>query len=113
MVGYVVAPNEHALLRPWFLAPDEWVYAFEVIRFSTGDFQQRFYGNPGTPLMLLSTATLWFMYLPSCVAAGSAPQCATFGSFAYANVPMVIGILRFLLSGATSSQSYFSSRAYE
>lgn len=50
------------LYKEWFFSSDEYVYVAEVIRFSGGDFRQRFFDIPGTPFMFLTTAVLAFQH---------------------------------------------------
>jgi hypothetical protein len=53
VVAYEVAPT---LTLPWWTNTEEFPYAQEVVRFVGGDFHQRFFDIPGTPLMFLASA---------------------------------------------------------
>jgi hypothetical protein len=53
-VTVVVVILVPTLTLPWWGNTEEFPYAQEVFRFHSGDFHQRFFDIPGTPLMFLS-----------------------------------------------------------
>jgi hypothetical protein len=81
------------LFRTWFFFWDEYVYAAEVMRFSSLDFHQRFFDNPGTPFMMLS-ALIWDIFYAGTWALGFISPDTRIGLFTYHNVPLLFTVMR-------------------
>jgi len=80
-----------AFSRSWFFSSDEYTIAQEVIRFLSGDFHQRFFDMPGTPLMMLATL-LWSGFYELARLTGSAGSGII--EFTYAHLAGLFNTLR-------------------
>jgi hypothetical protein len=58
----IISVYSENLNLAWFNLSDEVAITGEVIRFSNGDFHQRFYDMPGTPLMLFGAVEWRLVY---------------------------------------------------
>lgn len=81
-----------ALFRTWFFNSDEYVFAAEVIRFSSLDFRQHFFDNPGTPFMLLDSL-LWALFYGVERLLGLAPS-TTITTFAFQHLAALFVLMR-------------------
>ena len=85
---------------PWWTNTEEFPYAQEVVRFLSGDFHQRFFDIPGTPLMVISTALFaiphWVMGLG---AHGSAFSLFSRQMTALFELMRAIEVIAFVASG--------------
>jgi hypothetical protein len=81
------------LFRTWFFSSDEYVYAAEVMRFSSLDFHQHFFDNPGTPFMMLDSL-VWATIYAGSWALGLIPQDTRIGLFTFHNMPLLFAVMR-------------------
>ena len=82
-----------SLFRAWFFSSDEYVFAFEVIRFIQRDFRQHFFDMPGTPLMMLASI-LWALYYGANCALGIVSSQRGILAFTLDRLPALFVLLR-------------------
>jgi len=81
------------LFRSWFFSSDEYVFAAEVVRFSSFNFHQFFFDNPGTPFMILDSAVWALIYWGGRVL-GLVQPGVTMSTFNYQHMPLLFTVMR-------------------
>src|SRR5262249_48697578 len=93
LIAFALSSLWPLLLRAWFHNSDEYVFAFEVIRFVQLDFHQHFFDMPGTPLMFLASL-LWALYYGAACALGLFSFHRGIAEFTFERLPEVFVLLR-------------------